>query len=330
MHTTSSNDLPSLPEALRDSLTAHSNADVLEALWTDLDDPATTATFPTDDTAWADLMARLDAPPTPQPRRAAFADRAARPQARRRTLRWTLVSTGLTFGVLLLGLAWFLQPVVVTMPLGETGEITLPDGSVAHLNSGSQLTYARGFQSMPGMAAATRTVQLEGEGYFSVMHNPEQPFRVQTVTAQVEVLGTRFSIREGDGATEVILAEGKVQVTAPETTANAVRLERPGESALVAASQAPEKRLHTVNVAQALAWREGGFVMIDATVADVLNALQRTFATRITAGDDVALRDTVTLIYQRDATVDGVLRDLCLSLSCTFRASSQGYTLEAR
>jgi len=327
MHTSPDNHTPSLPEALRKHVGAQPHADALETLWATLEDPATHAPFPSDEAAWADLNARLEAAPPTQRRHSPFADRAARPQTRQRTPRWTLVTAGFTLGVLLVGLAWFLQPVVVTMPLGETGEVALPDGSVAHLNSGSQLTYARGFRALPGIAAATRTVQLTGEGYFSVTHNPERPFRVQTSMGQIEVLGTQFNVREGKGHTEVVLAEGKVQVTAPNNTADVVLLDRPGAAAVVTA-EAAERQPNLADVTLATAWREGGFVMIDASVAEVLNALQRTFATRITA--QLPLEDTVTLIYQRDATLEGVLRDLCLNQSCTFRPSSQGYTVEAR
>ncbi|MEM6647138.1 MAG: FecR domain-containing protein [Bacteroidota bacterium] len=328
MHTSSANSTPGLPETLRDHVAAQPHASALETLWAALEDPTATAAFPSDDTAWADLNAQLNALPAGQPQRA-FADRAARPQSRQRRGRWTLATAGLTMGVLLLGLAWFVQPVVVTMPMGETAEVTLPDGSVAHLNSGSQLTYARGFQSLPGVAASTRTVQLAGEGYFSVTHHPEQPFHVQTSTAQIEVLGTQFNVREVGGATEVVLAEGEVQVTASVSPSDAVVLNRPGASAVVTADAA-EQQAALADVALATAWRAGGFVMIDATVAEVLNALQRTFAMRITAAEGLVLDDTVTLIYQRGATLEGVLRDLCLSQDCTFRPSSQGYTVEAR
>ncbi|MEM1095743.1 MAG: FecR domain-containing protein [Bacteroidota bacterium] len=324
MHTPPSDHSPGFPDMLRDHVATQPHADALEALWTALDDPAAQTAFPSDDAAWADLNARLAAPPTQRQ-----LPRAARTQARQRRLRWPFATASLTVVALLVGLAWFLQPVVVTMPLGETGDVALPDGSVAHLNSGSQLTYARGFHALPGIAAATRTVQLAGEAYFSVTHHPEQPFRVQTSTGQIEVLGTQFNVREGEGGTQVVLAKGKVQVTALDNAASSVTLDHPGASAAVTAQRA-EQHASPSDVALATAWREGGFVMIDASVAEVLNALQRTFATRITPTDTLPLDDTVTLVYQRDATLEGVLRDLCLSQSCTFRPSSRGYTVEAR
>ncbi len=64
----------------------------------------------------------------------------------------------------------------------------LPDGSIVWLNADSRLSYSESF------GRKNRNVRLEGEGYFEVEHG-EHPFVVQTDSAQIKVLGTKFDIK---------------------------------------------------------------------------------------------------------------------------------------
>ena len=61
----------------------------------------------------------------------------------------------------------------ITCAFGDKSTITLPDGSLAYLNSGSKLTFNNDFQN------ESRMVSLEGEAYFSVKKNKEVPFKVK-------------------------------------------------------------------------------------------------------------------------------------------------------
>lgn len=67
-------------------------------------------------------------------------------------------------------------------------KMKLPDGSTVWLNADSRLSYSESF------GRKNRNVRLEGEGYFEVEHG-EHPFVVQTDSAQIKVLGTKFDIK---------------------------------------------------------------------------------------------------------------------------------------
>ena len=67
-------------------------------------------------------------------------------------------------------------------------KMKLPDGSIVWLNADSKLSYSESF------SRKNRNVQLEGEGYFEVAHG-EHPFVVQTDSAQIKVLGTKFNVK---------------------------------------------------------------------------------------------------------------------------------------
>lgn len=86
---------------------------------------------------------------------------------------------------------------------GETQIINLPDGSIVSLNENSQLSYQEAKQQ--------RLVELSGEAFFEVSHDPENPFSVLNKTSKTTVLGTKFNIDgSSESQTKVSLIEGKI------------------------------------------------------------------------------------------------------------------------
>ncbi|GEO06125.1 hypothetical protein AAE02nite_37890 [Adhaeribacter aerolatus] len=92
---------------------------------------------------------------------------------------------------------------------GETKKITLPDNSKIFLNANSQLTTAKYWPS-----DKDREVKLAGEAFFSVVHTQnDQKFKVNLQKgAQVEVLGTEFTVTNRPTLSRVVLSQGKVKV----------------------------------------------------------------------------------------------------------------------
>jgi len=100
-----------------------------------------------------------------------------------------------------------------TTPYSETMEVELPDGSTATLNAASKITYSTQWGDRD-----TREVWIDGEAFFSVKHTKNhQKFIVHTdKKSSVEVLGTKFNVYDRHKRIQVVLQEGKVQVTAKE------------------------------------------------------------------------------------------------------------------
>lgn len=105
-----------------------------------------------------------------------------------------------------------MSPLIVAVEKGQKANITLPDGSKAWLNSESKLTYSSDFN------IEKRELQLEGEAYFEVFHNPQKPFVVKCSDMSVEALGTSFVVKAylDDNLTSSILMKGKIRVTTPD------------------------------------------------------------------------------------------------------------------
>jgi ferric-dicitrate binding protein FerR (iron transport regulator) len=96
----------------------------------------------------------------------------------------------------------------IIVPYGKNLNLTLADGTKVWLHSGSRLVYP------PVFTGKSREVFLEGEGYFEVTPDQEQPFYVKTSRFRTRVYGTRFDVRayEKEQLFSTILLEGKVSL----------------------------------------------------------------------------------------------------------------------
>ena len=101
----------------------------------------------------------------------------------------------------------------LTTPKAAQIAIRLPDGSRVWLNNSSTITYSVSFAG-----SAQRRVDLWGEAYFEVRHNPAQPFKVFThkeVSGEnrVEVFGTAFNIKAfaDDPVERVTVVDGRIK-----------------------------------------------------------------------------------------------------------------------
>lgn len=86
-------------------------------------------------------------------------------------------------------------------------QIELPDGSQVWMNGSSRIIYPDNF-------AGGRRVELDGEAFFEVTADTENPFAVMTNNLNVVVTGTEFNLRSFTGGeiAEVRLHSGHVSV----------------------------------------------------------------------------------------------------------------------
>lgn len=99
---------------------------------------------------------------------------------------------------------------------GEQASVLLPDGSSVLLNVGTRLTVPADY------SASRRSLQLDGEAFFSVEQSAKSPFTVYAGSSATRVLGTRFSVRHyaSDTAVVVSVQEGRVSTQSLVLSAN--------------------------------------------------------------------------------------------------------------
>ncbi|MDR0575011.1 MAG: FecR domain-containing protein [Tannerella sp.] len=103
----------------------------------------------------------------------------------------------------------------VTCPQGQRLELFLSDGTKVWLNSNSTLSFRKDKKEK------NRTVELDGEAYFDVIPDKNNPFIVKTETHDITVLGTSFNVfaYRNSGLFECSLVEGVVRLkSASENT----------------------------------------------------------------------------------------------------------------
>jgi ferric-dicitrate binding protein FerR (iron transport regulator) len=337
----SSDSSPDIPASLRERLReeeADEQAD-LETVWALLgtvDPPGSSSPNLQDE--WEALRARrpdLDADRplngrAPADRSAATRLSSRRPSPPPRTRgRWAGAVAVLLVLVAVGAWLWH-QPVTLSAESGQQRTATLPDGSTVELNSGTTLSYRRGFRAWPLVAADRRTVQLTGEAFFRVQDG-SRPFVVETAAARVTVEGTRFNVRSRpavDSSSTVTLAEGRIEVSARTRPDRAVVLERNGQRTRVSGRGAPPSAPDSAPIDHVLAWRQDGFAASEEPLTQVLRELERRYDTSIRLHDSVQRTTApVSLYYPEPAELADILRDLCTALDLNYRPTGRGYAL---
>lgn len=161
----------------------------------------------------------------------------------------------------------------IKIPYGKKFEVELSDGTIVHLNAGTQMTYPIQFGKNQG-----RTVHLEGEAYFEVAKDKAHPFTVNTNELGVEVLGTKFNVDTYNESvsTDIVLVEGKVLLyKGPKENKNQVFLSPGTKGSLV--KQRNAFATEQVNTDYYTAWMKGSLVFKNASFEEIIRKLERQY-----------------------------------------------------
>ena len=159
----------------------------------------------------------------------------------------------------------------LTIPRGGQFFIKLSDGTQVSLNSESQLKYPVHF-----IEGETRKVELVyGEAYFDVSPSTNHKgakFKVLNNTQEIEVLGTEFNIKAYKDEVNIYttLVEGKVVINTP----NLKQLLIPNQQSILD-TQNNTLSVITVDVLEAISWKEGVFSFINKPLKDIMKVLSR-------------------------------------------------------
>lgn len=153
----------------------------------------------------------------------------------------------------------------IKVPKGGQYEIVLSDGSSVLLNASSSLRFPTVFN------AKNRTVELNGEAYFTVVHNVRQPFQVKSKGQLVEDVGTQFNIRayNDESGIKTSLLEGRVKVSLGKQTI----LMKPGQQTLADATALRLEK--NIDVDAATAWKNGNFQFDNLDIDEIMRQIAR-------------------------------------------------------
>lgn len=162
--------------------------------------------------------------------------------------------------------------------IGQMAEFRLPDGSVIELNTGSEV-------AVDYSAEVRNLTLLKGEAVFTVAKDADRPFIVASGRSRVVALGTVFSVRKSDEASEVTLIEGRVRVDRDDGAAgNKSAQLAAGEKIRIPFNQ--PFAITRAELSRVASWRDGRLVFEQTPLREVLDEFNRYSPNKHVLGDE--------------------------------------------
>jgi len=194
----------------------------------------------------------------------------------------------------------------ITVPKGSrVVHLVLADGSKIWLDASSSLRYPTAF------VGKDRRVEITGQAYFEVTHNPSKPFTVHFTSGggkegEIQVLGTHFNVMafHDEDAMKVTLLEGSVKVAKGANT----RTIQPGEQAILAQTRDNIELRNDIDLGEVMAWKNGVFKFQDITIEPLMKQLVRWYDVEVVFQDKPTDRFVSTI--PRDVPASQVFKIL--------------------
>jgi len=152
----------------------------------------------------------------------------------------------------------------VVTPRGGQYSLKLSDGTLVTLDAQSSIRFPVAF------IGTERKVEITGQAYFEVVHDPARRFSVIANGQTIEDIGTHFNVNAytDEPAAVTTLLEGKIKVNW-----NAVSLIlNPGQQAVQAAGKLVRQ---PADIEKAVAWKDGLFHFSNADLQSVMRQFSR-------------------------------------------------------
>ena len=169
-----------------------------------------------------------------------------------------------------------ISPVVAEFAtaVGERSTANLDDGSVATLNTNSQL-------ALDYSDDERRVILIQGQALFDVAEDPERPFVVMAGEQRIVAVGTVFEVRLEQDDVNVVLVEGVVDVFgAPRSNTGGAaspptRMAAGQRLTTSAVATAVPPTIEETDAERATIWKEGRVFFEDAALADAVREMNR-------------------------------------------------------
>jgi transmembrane sensor len=198
----------------------------------------------------------------------------------------------------------------VLVPYGKRAHLSLADGTLVWLNSGSKLIYPTAFNTK------NREVFLEGEGIFDVAHNAAKPFFVRAANNySVRVLGTLFNVSSyaGDAKVSTALLRGKVRVAyAKKGFFGGDTIQTDLKPGMIAALDKKHQTIQTTteDVSTIFSWRKGYYEFSKQKLPLVLEKLTRYYNVTFVMNKTTNQNETYSGAFTLNDDLDKVVKTL--------------------
>ena len=201
---------------------------------------------------------------------------------------------------------------------GQRLRLTLSDSTRVLLSVGTRLRVPRDF------GIHTRAVELDGEAYFVVRHDPRHPFLVRTRQGVTEDLGTSFDVRAypQEDYLQVVVAAGRVSLHAGPGRGRDSALSLRSRDRGVIDARGVLSATPGVSLGDYLAWTRGTLAFRNAALGDVVAQLGRWYDVDIDVGDASGTAERLTISFAT-GSVDEALATLARVLDARWTRSGR-------
>ncbi|WP_279136400.1 FecR family protein [Parabacteroides johnsonii] len=195
------------------------------------------------------------------------------------------------------------------VPAGQRAELVLPDSTRVWLNANSKLVYSTSFKE------GIRQVELDGEAYFDVKHNGDNPFVVRTKSMNVMVLGTEFNVSAYSGIEEfnIALLRGSVELN-PSDRSGKYRM-KAGEQVFYKEGKYVSAEIGNMDYFK---WKEGVLSFNNQPIHVIIDKLRLYYDIRIEVTDLPFLEERYSGKFRVKEGIEQVLKVLQLEHKFTY------------
>ncbi len=198
----------------------------------------------------------------------------------------------------------------IRVPAGTSAKVTLPDSSVVWLNGGSSLTYPLNFTS------SKREVKLNGEAFFDVISNPNNPFTVVAPDFRVVAIGTAFNVEAYNKSDirAVTLSTGIINIEI--NTGQVIKL-KPNER-LVLNKFTNQYSVNHSDAEKWSSWKDGIMMFRDDELGYIFNRLNLIYSVDIQITDEYISRYLYRATF-KDESLNEILDLIKLSAPIEYK-----------
>jgi Fe2+-dicitrate sensor, membrane component len=184
--------------------------------------------------------------------------------------------------------AWYYQSMIVIQTgSGMLQTVVLPDSSTVQLNANSSVAYRRAWNWL-----SKREVYTTGEALLTVRHlnrdssviRQGERFIAYTGNLAVEVLGTKFNLKNRDNSVTVSLLEGRIALRNLKHMGETKTL-MPGDVVIDGAQGFRRLSADEKTLQQKVAWTQKALVGENLSVADLINEFRYVYGKEIVVSD---------------------------------------------
>jgi transmembrane sensor len=217
-------------------------------------------------------------------------DEALGRRRERRALQPVLVGAGALAAVLVLAVGtanWLQARSQFATAVGEERRLQLADGSAVQLDTASSVRIR--------FSGGERRVVLEaGRALFTVAHEADRPFIVESGEAEVRAVGTVFDVRRSGDAVVVSMVEGVVEVSQGAVRGRSPERIGAGEQLRIGAGAQSTRQ---IDPATATSWVRNRLIFRDAPLHEAVAEVNRYLVAKIELAPDAPQTSPVSGVF---------------------------------